>query len=53
MTLHRPHVLVAAFDRIARSVRHFLAVVDELTHLNIEFISFERMSITAARWAGP
>jgi len=33
-------VLVAAFDRIARSVRHFLEVLDELTHLNIEFISF-------------
>ena len=33
-------VLVAAFDRIARSVRHFLEVLDELTRLNIEFISF-------------
>jgi DNA invertase Pin-like site-specific DNA recombinase len=33
-------VLVAAFDRIARSVRHFLEVLDELTHLNIEFVSF-------------
>ena len=33
-------VLVWAFDRIARSVRHFLEVRDELTHLNIEFISF-------------
>jgi DNA invertase Pin-like site-specific DNA recombinase len=33
-------VLVAAFDRIARSVRHFLDVLDELTHLNIEFVSF-------------
>ena len=33
-------VLVWAFDRIARSVRHFLEVLDELTHLRIEFISF-------------
>ena len=32
-------VLVAAFDRVARSVRHFLAVVDELHDLGIEFIS--------------
>src|SRR5665647_1979551 len=33
-------VLVWACDRIARSVRHFLAVLDELNRLNIEFISF-------------
>jgi DNA invertase Pin-like site-specific DNA recombinase len=33
-------VLVWAFDRIARSVRHFLEVLDELNHVNIEFISF-------------
>ena len=32
-------VLVAAFDRIARNVRHFLEVLDELHHLNIQFIS--------------
>lgn len=32
-------VLVAAFDRLARSVRHFLEVLDELNHLNIEFLS--------------
>jgi len=32
-------VLVAAFDRVARSVRHFLEVLDELSHLNIEFSS--------------
>jgi DNA invertase Pin-like site-specific DNA recombinase len=32
-------VLVAAFDRIARNVRHFLDVLDELSHLNVEFIS--------------
>jgi DNA invertase Pin-like site-specific DNA recombinase len=33
-------VVVWAFDRIARSVRHFLEVLDELNHLNLEFISF-------------
>ena len=33
-------VLVAAFDRMARSVRHFLEVLDELSRLNIEFVSF-------------
>ncbi len=33
-------LLVAAFDRIARSVRHFLEVLDELNHLGVEFVSF-------------
>jgi len=32
-------VLVAAFDRIARSTKNFLEIVDELHALNIEFIS--------------
>jgi DNA invertase Pin-like site-specific DNA recombinase len=32
-------VLVAAFDRIARSTRNFLHVIDELESLEIEFIS--------------
>jgi DNA invertase Pin-like site-specific DNA recombinase len=32
-------VLVAAFDRIARSTKDFLAIVDELNELGIEFIS--------------
>jgi len=32
-------LLVSAFDRVARSVRHFLEVLDELNHLGIEFIS--------------
>jgi DNA invertase Pin-like site-specific DNA recombinase len=36
--------LVWAFDRTARSVRHFLEILDELNHLGIEFVSFlERM----------
>ena len=33
-------VMVWAFDRMARSVRHFLEVLDELNHLEIEFVSF-------------
>ena len=32
-------LIVAAFDRVARSTRHFLTVVDELDSLGIEFIS--------------
>src|SRR5229473_1904906 len=32
-------VLVAAFDRIARSTRNFLQVADELDSLGIEFVS--------------
>jgi len=32
-------VLVAAFDRIARSTKNFLEVVDELNSLDIEFVS--------------
>jgi DNA invertase Pin-like site-specific DNA recombinase len=37
---HRFDILiVAAFDRIARNVRHFLDVLDELNHLGIEFVS--------------
>ena len=33
-------LLVWACDRIARSTRHFLEVLDELNRLNIEFVSF-------------
>ena len=33
-------VLVWASDRIARSVKHFLEVLDDLNRLNIEFVSF-------------
>jgi len=33
-------VVVWACDRLARSVSHFLQVLDELNHLNIEFVSF-------------
>jgi DNA invertase Pin-like site-specific DNA recombinase len=33
-------VMVWACDRLARSTRHFLEVLDELNWLNIEFVSF-------------
>jgi DNA invertase Pin-like site-specific DNA recombinase len=33
-------VLVWACDRAARSVKHFLELLDELNHLGIEFLSF-------------
>ncbi len=29
-----------SFDRLRRSVRHFLQTVDELQHLNVQFVSF-------------
>src|ERR1019366_2770383 len=32
-------VIVAAFDRVARSTKHFLSVIDELTDLGVEFVS--------------
>jgi DNA invertase Pin-like site-specific DNA recombinase len=40
-------VLVWAWDRIARSTRRFLEVLDELNRLRIEYISF-RENIDAA-----
>ncbi len=40
-------VLVWASDRIARSVKHYLQVLDELNHLNIEFISFREQIDTS------
>jgi DNA invertase Pin-like site-specific DNA recombinase len=33
-------VLIWSFDRLARSVRHLIEVLDELNRLEIEFISF-------------
>lgn len=33
-------ILVWACDRIARSTRHLLEILDEFNHLNIEFVSF-------------
>jgi DNA invertase Pin-like site-specific DNA recombinase len=40
-------VIVAAFDRIARNVRHFLEVLDELNHLGVEFVSLRENIDTA------
>jgi DNA invertase Pin-like site-specific DNA recombinase len=40
-------LLVWACDRLARSVTHFLQVLDELGHRNIEFISFREQIDTA------
>lgn len=37
---HFDVVMVWAGDRMARSVRHFLEVLDELNRLNVEFVSF-------------
>ncbi len=33
-------VVVWTFDRLARAVRHFIEVLYELNHLQIEFVSF-------------
>jgi DNA invertase Pin-like site-specific DNA recombinase len=40
-------VLVWACDRVARSTRHFLEVLDELNHVGIEFISFREQLDTS------
>src|SRR5579863_4216066 len=40
-------VLVWACDRVARSTRHFLEVLDELNHLNVDFASFREQIDTA------
>ena len=40
-------VLVWACDRIARSTRHFLEVLDELNRLGVEFVSFREQIDTA------
>jgi DNA invertase Pin-like site-specific DNA recombinase len=40
-------VAVWACDRLARSTKHFLEVLDELGHLNIDFVSFREQLDTA------
>jgi DNA invertase Pin-like site-specific DNA recombinase len=40
-------LLVWASDRLARSVRHFLEVLDELNHQGVEFISFREQLDTS------
>ena len=44
---HFDVVLTWASDRIARSVKHFLEVLDELNRLQIEFVSFRENIDTA------
>lgn len=43
--------LVAASDRMARSTKNFLEIIDELNSLNIEFISAREAIATSGRWA--
>ena len=50
---HFDVVLVWSFDRMARSVKHFLEVLEDLTRLNIEFISSARTSIPEVRSVEP
>ncbi len=40
-------VVVWACDRVARSVRHFLEVLDELNHVGVQFVSFRENIDTA------
>jgi DNA invertase Pin-like site-specific DNA recombinase len=40
-------VVCWACDRMARSVRHFLEVLDELNHVNVAFVSFREQIDTA------
>ena len=40
-------VFVSAFDRMARSVRHFLEVLDELNEIGIEFVSLRENIATS------
>ena len=45
-------VLTWACDRIARSTKHLLEVLDEFNRLNIEFVRFRESIDTAGRSAG-
>src|SRR5215467_3262442 len=45
-------IIDGAFDRAARSVRHFLEVLDELNHLGIEFASLRENIDTAGPRSG-
>ena len=40
-------LLVWASDRVARSVKHFLELLDELSQLNIEYVSFREQIDTS------
>jgi DNA invertase Pin-like site-specific DNA recombinase len=45
-------VLVAAFDRIARSTKNFLQIIDELDSLGVDSSPVEKISTLADRWGG-
>ncbi len=45
-------LLVSAFDRIARSTKNFLEIVDELHELEMNSSRHEKQSTRAARWDG-
>jgi DNA invertase Pin-like site-specific DNA recombinase len=45
--------MVWASDRIARSVKHFLDVLDELNRLNIEYVSYRENIDTAGTSGRP
>lgn len=45
-------ILVAGFDRVARSVKHFLRVIDELNDLGIELFRLAKTLIRLVRWGG-
>ncbi len=44
-------LLVWAADRVARSVKHFVEILEELHHLKIAFVSYREQIDTAGRWA--
>lgn len=46
-------LIVSAFDRLARSTKHFLTVVDELDSLGVEFISRRENIATDGAMGGP
>jgi DNA invertase Pin-like site-specific DNA recombinase len=46
-------VIVARFDRFARSVSHLLRAPEEFKHLGIDFVSLSKAADTAnANWGG-
>ena len=50
---HFDVVLVWASDRIARSVKHFLDVLDEMNRIGVEYVSFRENIDTGGPLGGP
>lgn len=46
-------VIVAAFDRLGRSVRHLVETLELFRHLRVEFISLREQIDTSSPWAMP